>query len=117
MTSSLYREDSFLAFADAGADVGVSSRTLSELKEVAEGARARGHRGLPFLADAGDMDDLTESIGKVLSEFGRIDIFVNDAGRSSDSPRRYLTCDMKEIKKVTKTGNGLTMCQSNVFYP
>jgi NAD(P)-dependent dehydrogenase (short-subunit alcohol dehydrogenase family) len=69
-----------LAFADAGANVAVSSRTMSELEEVASEVRAIGRIGLPVVADAGSPNDLRKLVATVLSEFGRIDILVNNAG-------------------------------------
>jgi NAD(P)-dependent dehydrogenase (short-subunit alcohol dehydrogenase family) len=69
-----------LTFADAGADVAISSRTLSELEEVADGVKAKGRRSLPVVADAGKPEDLRNFVTKVISEFGRIDILVNNAG-------------------------------------
>jgi dehydrogenase/reductase SDR family member 4 len=69
-----------LTFADAGADIALTSRTLAELEEVAEGVRARGRSSLAVVADAGKMDDLRTMAGKVISKFGRIDILVNNAG-------------------------------------
>jgi len=58
----------------------LTSRTLAELEEVAEGVRARGRSSLAVVADAGKMDDLRTMAGKVISKFGRIDILVNNAG-------------------------------------
>ncbi len=69
-----------LTFADAGADIALTSRTLAELEEVAEGVRARGRSSITVIADAGKMDDLRTMAGKVISKFGRIDILVNNAG-------------------------------------
>jgi NAD(P)-dependent dehydrogenase (short-subunit alcohol dehydrogenase family) len=69
-----------LLFAEAGADVAVSSRTQPELKEVVEGVRAKGRRGLAVVADAGKTGDLRNLTAEVISEFGRIDILVNNAG-------------------------------------
>lgn len=69
-----------LAFAEAGADVAVSSRTLPELEEVVEGVRARGRAGLSVVADTGNMNDLGRLAAEVISKLGRIDILVNNAG-------------------------------------
>lgn len=69
-----------LAFADAGCDVAVSSRTLSELEGVAKEIGERGCRGLPIRADAMSQDDIQASVAKVVDEFGRIDILVNNVG-------------------------------------
>jgi NAD(P)-dependent dehydrogenase (short-subunit alcohol dehydrogenase family) len=68
-----------LAFADAGADVIVSSRKLPDLEKVADEIRGLGRRGLAVAAHNAKMEDLTNLVAKVKEEFGRIDILVNNA--------------------------------------
>lgn len=69
-----------LAFADAGADVAVSSRHLAEAEEVAKEIRAYGRRGLAVAAHFGKLEDSKRLVQEVQSEFGRIDILMNNAG-------------------------------------
>lgn len=75
-----------LAFADAGGDVAVSSRTVEELESVAEEVRDKGVRALAVRADAMLNEDIQASIAKVVEEFGRIDILVNNAGGGVPDP-------------------------------
>lgn len=71
-----------LTFADAGADVVVSSRNRRppELEKVAEEIRAKGGRALAIPAHVGKKEDVQNLVQKTLREFGRIDILVNNAG-------------------------------------
>lgn len=71
-----------LAFAEAGADVVVSSRNKRppELEKVAEEIRAKGRRALAIPAHVGKRGDVQNLVQKTLQEFGRIDILVNNAG-------------------------------------
>lgn len=71
-----------LTFADAGADVVVSSRNRRppELEKVAEEIRAKGGRALAIPAHVGKKEDVQNLVQKTLGEFGRIDILVNNAG-------------------------------------
>jgi dehydrogenase/reductase SDR family protein 4 len=71
-----------LAFAEAGADVVVSSRNKRppELEKVAEEIRAKGVRSLAVPAHVGKKEDVQNLVQKTLQEFGRIDILVNNAG-------------------------------------
>ena len=71
-----------LTFAEAGADVVVSSRDKKppELEKVAEQVRSLGRRGLAVPAHVGKKDEVERLVGKTLDEFGRIDILVNNAG-------------------------------------
>jgi NAD(P)-dependent dehydrogenase (short-subunit alcohol dehydrogenase family) len=71
-----------LAFAEAGADLVVSSRNKRppELEKVAEEIKAMGKKALSVPAHVGKKEDLQELVQKTLQAFGRIDILVNNAG-------------------------------------
>jgi dehydrogenase/reductase SDR family protein 4 len=71
-----------LAFAEAGADVVVSSRNKRppELEKVAEEIRAKGRKALAIPAHVGKKEDVQNLVQKTLQELGRIDILVNNAG-------------------------------------
>lgn len=68
-----------LAFAEAGADVVVSSRNLPDLENVAAEIRAFGRRGMAVSAHGGRIEELNNLVSRVQAEFGRIDILVNNA--------------------------------------
>lgn len=68
-----------LAFADAGADVAVSSRKLPDLEEVAEEIKKRGRRSLAIAAHIGRTEDRERLVRQVKEGLGRIDILVNNA--------------------------------------
>ncbi len=72
-----------LLLAEAGADVAVASRTLSETQETAEEIRQRGQRALAFAMDVTDFKQVEKVTKQVASEFGRIDILVNNAATRS----------------------------------
>ena len=71
-----------LGFAEAGADLVVSSRNKKppELEKVAEQIRALGRRALAVPAHVGKKEDIQNLVQKTLAEFGSIDILVNNAG-------------------------------------
>ncbi|MBA7715313.1 NAD-dependent glycerol dehydrogenase [subsurface metagenome] len=69
-----------LTFADAGADVVISSRKLPDLEGVANEIRARGRKGLAVASHIAKVEDSRNLVEKVKAEFGRIDILVNNAG-------------------------------------
>ncbi len=70
------------AFAEAGADLVVSSRNKRppELEKVAEEVRSLGRKALVIPAHVGKREDVENLVQKTLQEFGRIDILVNNAG-------------------------------------
>jgi NAD(P)-dependent dehydrogenase (short-subunit alcohol dehydrogenase family) len=69
-----------LGFAQAGADVVVASRKLEACEVVAEEIRALGRRALAVRCHVGDWDDCGSLIAAAVSELGRIDVLVNNAG-------------------------------------
>lgn len=73
-----------LALADCGADVVVLARRQHEVDAVAEEIRARGRRALALSADVLDFTQLPNALDRVVAEFGRLDIMVNNAGGNLD---------------------------------
>jgi 3-oxoacyl-[acyl-carrier protein] reductase len=69
-----------LAFAQEGADVLVASRTLPEVAETAEEARALGRHALALKVDVSNRDEVQRMVAQGLEEFGKADILVNNAG-------------------------------------
>ena len=69
-----------LALAEAGADVVVAARTVSEIESTAEQVRALGRRSMPVPADVSNPDDVDALVDRTLEEFGKVDIMVNNAG-------------------------------------
>ena len=73
-------EASALAFADAGADVIVSSRKLPDLEQVAEKIRAKGVRSMAIVSHVAKISDSLNLVDTVIKEFGKIDVLFNNAG-------------------------------------
>jgi dehydrogenase/reductase SDR family protein 4 len=71
-----------LAFAEAGANLVVSSRNKRppELEKVVEEIQAKGGKALAIPAHVGKKEDVQNVVQKTLKEYGRIDILVNNAG-------------------------------------
>ncbi len=69
-----------LALARAGADVAVASRTVAELEAAAEEILALGRRALVVPTDVTDEDAVRALVGTCVSELGRLDVMVNNAG-------------------------------------
>ena len=69
-----------LGFAEAGADVVVTSRKLDACEAVAEEVRALGRRALAVSCHVGDWSQCSALVDTSVQEFGRIDILVNNAG-------------------------------------
>src|SRR5215475_4476642 len=69
------------AFAEAGADVAVVSRTLEDcLKAANEIAESTGRRAAAFAVDVTVGDELKRLSAEIEGSFGAVDILVNNAG-------------------------------------
>ena len=74
------------AFAELGADVVVASRTSDQIEAVAKSLRATGRRALAVPCDVNERAQLEHLVEVTLSEFGRVDVLVNNAGGSPPKP-------------------------------
>src|SRR4030042_1197690 len=68
-----------IGLANAGADVALASRKLPDLEEVAKEVKGTGRKALAVAAHVGKIEEINNLVGKVKSEFGRIDILINNA--------------------------------------
>jgi NAD(P)-dependent dehydrogenase (short-subunit alcohol dehydrogenase family) len=74
-----------LAFVAAGADVVVTSRDLESCEQVA--AEVRGaRRVVPHACHVGRWKDIDSLVERAYDEFGRVDVLVNNAGKSPIYP-------------------------------
>lgn len=98
-----------LAFAEAGADVAVCTRVFKDaahdLGAVAEEIQRLGRRSLAVQTDICKKTDVDNMVQRVMNEFGRIDILVNNASvmvvkesaldHSEDDWDRVIDTDLK----------------------
>ncbi len=68
--------------AEAGAAVVCAARRGDEVEAVAAGIRARGGRAIALATDVTDNDAVEALAQKAISEFGHLDIWINNAGGS-----------------------------------
>ena len=69
-----------LRFADAGADIVISSRKLPDLEATAEEIKSKGRKALAVASHVAKTEESKNLVETVQKEFGRIDILVNNAG-------------------------------------
>ncbi|BAY24712.1 short-chain dehydrogenase/reductase SDR [Calothrix sp. NIES-2100] len=69
-----------LAFAKAGIDVALVSRSLEKLEEVAVAAKHTGVEAKSYAVDLASVGQVKAQIQAIADEFGEIDILVNSAG-------------------------------------
>jgi 7-alpha-hydroxysteroid dehydrogenase len=85
-----------VAFAEAGADVLIASRTESQLEAVAEEVRAAGRRAHIVTADLAHPEATARLADQAVEAFGKLDIVVNNVGGTM--PNTLLTTSTKDLK-------------------
>jgi NAD(P)-dependent dehydrogenase (short-subunit alcohol dehydrogenase family) len=68
--------------ADAGGTVLLVARTPEKLEETRDQIEAGGGTAFVHPCDLSDMDDIDRMADEVLAQHGRVDVLVNNAGRS-----------------------------------
>ena len=86
-----------LAFADAGADVALVSRSEEDLAKVGTEVEARGRRALVHPGDVNDLDLLGTLVERTVAELGGLDIVVNNAGGSVPAP--FMDLRVKHLER------------------
>ena len=95
-----------LRLAGEGAHVVVNARAnQQEAETVAREARDLGVKAVPFLADVGKKVEVEALAAKALSEFGRVDILINNAAIRPHKPFIETThADWELIRSVVLDG-------------
>jgi NAD(P)-dependent dehydrogenase (short-subunit alcohol dehydrogenase family) len=100
-----------IAFAKQGEDLAICARNLEKLMEVKREAESYGVRVLAVQADIADIRDVEKLVAMTESEFGRIDVLINNASILGPSPMPllldYPEDDFMEVMKVNIFGTFL----------
>ncbi|HEY0318437.1 MAG TPA: SDR family NAD(P)-dependent oxidoreductase [Solirubrobacterales bacterium] len=98
------------ALAANGAKVAVSARRLDRLEQLAAEIGESGGTALPIRSDITDQTQVVTTVGRTVSELGRLDILVNNAGVMllgpiEDAPidewDRMIDLNLKGLIKIT----------------
>ncbi len=87
-----------LSFAQKGARVALASRTESQLSQTAAQIRAMGGTALVVPTDVGKSQDCARLLDRTVSEFGGLDVLVNNA--AVDWPRLILDVSDTEFDEL-----------------
>ncbi len=95
-----------LKLAGEGAHVVVNARSnQAEADAVAREARDRGVKALAVTADVAKKDQVDAMVAKTMSEFGRIDILINNAAIRPHKPFTEVTTqDWEHVRGVVLDG-------------
>lgn len=78
--SSGIGEATAIEFARRGASVAVAARSAGKLENLARRASLAGGAVLAVQTDVAERDSVEAMVGRVVGEFGRLDVLVNNAG-------------------------------------
>jgi len=94
-----------VGLAIAGSDVVLTSRTVSELNDVASEIEKIGRKALIVPADVLKSEEIQHVVDKTKNEFGKIDILINNAGMTVKKPAEdYELDDWNNVIGVNLTG-------------
>ena len=82
-----------LALARAGADVVVTSRTVSSLDGICNAIEGLGRRAFPVQLDVREQESIGAAAAAAVTRAGRIDILVNNAGCNARKPALEVSWD------------------------
>ena len=114
-----------LAYGEAGAQVVVASRTVSDIsaqsewpsyasgdiRETARTIASAGGEALPVQCDVTSADDLQMLVFETLKHFGRIDVVVSNAGIDCESPVTELDVDLLDRALATNVRAPILLCK------
>jgi 3-oxoacyl-[acyl-carrier protein] reductase len=99
-------------YAASGADVAILARdpaTLADAKgQIERGARAKV---AAISCDVSKMAPIQAAYDQIMSEFGKVDIFVNNAGQSTRGPSEELTDEMWQADLDLKLFAQIRFCR------
>jgi NAD(P)-dependent dehydrogenase (short-subunit alcohol dehydrogenase family) len=74
------------ALAQAGADLALGARREERLAETRRVVEDAGRRAVPVRTDVANPEDCTALVDAAMTEFGRVDVLVNNAGIGTAVP-------------------------------
>jgi len=102
-----------LAFARAGADVGVADVSLGGAETTAQEVRKSGGKAAALRVDVTDPDSVQATVNQAVAALGRVDVLVNSAGVREIVP--FLQLPFAEWQRVIATNlTGTFLCSQAV---
>lgn len=103
-----------LAFAEAGSDIVVADTKQSGAIETTQMLRAKGVKATAVCCDICDHQQVRDLADRVLHEYGKVDVLVNNAGVFQDGPAEEIDF-IADWRRVMDTNVDGTFYMSQVF--
>ena len=78
-------KETALLFAKEGAKVTITGRTAEKLEEVCKKINENGGKAIFKIGDVSKREDMDDVVNAAMTQFGRIDILINNAGINKDA--------------------------------
>jgi len=99
-------------FAASGADVAIVARTPETLSEGKQRVQVNAKGKVAAVScDVSKAADIRKAYDQIMSEFGKIDIFVNNAGQSTRGPSEEITDEMWQADLDLKLFAQIRFCR------
>jgi len=99
-------------FASSGANVAILARSPETLAEAKQKIAANAKGKIAAVGcDVSKAADIRKAFDQVMSEFGKIDIFVNNAGQSKRGPSETITDEMWQADLDLKLFAQIRFCR------
>src|SRR5262245_11901124 len=99
-------------FAASGADVAIVARTPETLSEGKQRVQANAKGKVAAVScDVSKAADIRKAYDQIMSEFGKIDIYVNNAGQSTRGPSEEITDEMWQADLDLKLFAQIRFCR------
>ena len=80
-----------LALAHAGADIGLGLRDVNTAEDLEHEIKTMGMRVFLLQMDFSYLDQINTAVDRLIAQFGKIDILVNNVGVAPDNPAEKVT--------------------------
>ena len=98
-------EQMAFGLAEAGSNIVVCSRKFERCEEIAHRIKSLGVKALALRCDVAREEDVNQVVKETLREFGKIDILVNNSGRTwGDLVEEFNIEGWKKVIDVNVTG-------------
>lgn len=103
-------------FAARGAIVVGCGRSIARLKETLREVRRTSPRSVMIGCDVGDAEQVRGMMAKVLADYGKIDILINNAGVGMRNP--FVDTSLETIEEIVRTNYlGAVNCTHEALPP
>lgn len=96
-----------LALSQAGGDIVLAARNQEEIDRIAKEIKSAGRKALAMKVDITASEDIRKMVEKVKSDFGRIDVLVNNAAQNASYVRHKFE-DIPEDEWVSMIQTNIT---------